>query len=296
MPSTLADPSMETASATTDAGSDDAHAVFLYPTGEPTVNNIDTVQVSYDTIWQHANLTLYCEVDNEDTWAMATINMISSDGTYAIAPIQAEMDIPNFPASCHFMIEDANNHADAVTGAGFTMVSTKGVASTYALQATVAAPSATHTGSGARPTVDASSTTGTASPTGGEGTSNLTGSSAAQTGVAPASSGGLSPGAKGGLAIGIIAAVLAVLAGVFLFFRRSRKQMQRLDSTARTSPTEKAAAASGAPQINTQPTERKSKQEPIASPIFQSEPNNRNSEDWRRFFGSAMSRRGPTAL
>lgn len=74
MPST-ADPSRETASATTDSDSDNPHAIFLYPTGEPTVNNIDTVQVSYETIWQHANLTIYCETDNEDTWAMAAMNM-----------------------------------------------------------------------------------------------------------------------------------------------------------------------------------------------------------------------------
>jgi len=73
MPSTA--PSMETDSATTASPSDAPHAVFLYPTGEPTVNNIDTVQVSYETIWEHANLTLFCESDNEDTWAMAAINM-----------------------------------------------------------------------------------------------------------------------------------------------------------------------------------------------------------------------------
>jgi hypothetical protein len=75
MPETSADPAMTTASPTTGTASDNPHATFLYPTGQPTVNNIDTVQVSYDTIWQHANLTLYCEADGEDTWAMAAINM-----------------------------------------------------------------------------------------------------------------------------------------------------------------------------------------------------------------------------
>lgn len=242
----------------------------------------------------------YAEHDAVNFYRLADVPSVSSDGTYAIAPIQSEMDIPKFPTFCQFMIEDANNHADAVTGAGFTMVSTKGVASTYALQATVAAPSATQTGSSESSTTDANSTTSTTSPTGGEGTSNPTGSSAAQTGVASASSGALSPGAKGGLAIGIIVAVVAVLAGVFFFFRRSRRQMQRLDSTARTSPTEKAAAAaavaSGAQQSNAQTNEQESGPETMVTPTFQSEPNNRNSEDWRRFFGSAaMSRRGPAA-
>lgn len=75
MPPNSAEPSMTTASSTTAADSDNPHAVFLYPTGQPTVNNIDTVQVSYDTTWQHANLTLYCETDDEGTWATAAINM-----------------------------------------------------------------------------------------------------------------------------------------------------------------------------------------------------------------------------
>jgi len=208
------------------------------------------------------------------------------------------MDIPEFPTFCQLMIEDANNRADVVSGAGFTMVSTKGVASTYALQATVAGASATETAGSGSSTAVSNLSTGTASMT-----ASPTGSSAAQTEVASTSSGALSPGAKGGLAIGIIVAVLAVLAGVFFFFRRSRRQMQRLDSTARASPTEKAAAAATTAaaatdlrQTNLQTNEPGSGPETIVTPTFQSEPNNRNSEDWRRFFGSAaVSRRGTPA-
>jgi hypothetical protein len=208
------------------------------------------------------------------------------------------MDIPKFPVSCHFMIEDANNGKDAETGAGFTMISTKGVASTYALQATVASPSATQTGTSESGTTDGSSTTGTASLSGGEGTSNPTGSSAAQTAVAASAPGSLSPGAKGGLAIGIIIAVVAVLAGIFFYFRRTRRQMQRLDSTAKASMSEKAAAAaaaSGAHQANPQGNAQEPGAETLVAPSFQPQANNRNSEDWRRFFGNAGARREPAA-
>lgn len=38
------------------------------------MNNIDTVQVTYDTIWEHANLTLFCGIDEaENKWALANI-------------------------------------------------------------------------------------------------------------------------------------------------------------------------------------------------------------------------------
>lgn len=59
-------------SAATDAGR--SNAVVLYPTGQPTINNIDAVEVTYDTIWENANLTLFCGIDEgENKWALANI-------------------------------------------------------------------------------------------------------------------------------------------------------------------------------------------------------------------------------
>lgn len=229
---------------------------------------------------------------------------VSSEGTYAIAPIQADLDIPDFPVGCYFMIEDAKNAADAVSGARFTMASTKGVASTYGLEATVAASSATKTGTGASATTDADSSNGTAtgsiSASGGQGASSATGSNAVQTGVAAASSssdGSLSSGAKAGLAIGIILAVIAILAGVFFFFRRSKRQMQRLDSNAGANTTEKvAAAAAGAGAGGARPSDvNDTGPETLVTPAFSTQANNRNSEDWRRFFGSGAVKREPAA-
>ena len=47
----------------TEAAVDGQHAIFLYPSGAPVINNIDTIQVTYDTIWPAANLTLTCEIE-----------------------------------------------------------------------------------------------------------------------------------------------------------------------------------------------------------------------------------------
>ena len=61
-------------STVTDA--DNPHAVVLYPTGQPTINNIDTVEVTYDTIWGNANLTLFCGIDAAaNEWALAEIKL-----------------------------------------------------------------------------------------------------------------------------------------------------------------------------------------------------------------------------
>jgi hypothetical protein len=55
---------------------DKPHAVVLYPTGQPTINNIDTVVVAYDTVWTNANLTLLCGIDAEaNEWALAEIKL-----------------------------------------------------------------------------------------------------------------------------------------------------------------------------------------------------------------------------
>jgi len=42
-------------------------ATILYPPSSTTLifNNIDTVEVTYETIWRSANMTLFCET-NED--------------------------------------------------------------------------------------------------------------------------------------------------------------------------------------------------------------------------------------
>ncbi len=61
-------------STVTDA--DNPRAVVLYPTGQPTINNIDTVEVTYDTIWGNAKFTLFCAIDEgANEWALAEIKL-----------------------------------------------------------------------------------------------------------------------------------------------------------------------------------------------------------------------------
>lgn len=60
----------------TQASLDGPHAVFLYPSGLPVINIIDTIQVTYDTIWPAANLTLMCEVEPEKrVWSTAAFDL-----------------------------------------------------------------------------------------------------------------------------------------------------------------------------------------------------------------------------
>lgn len=51
-------------------------AVLLYPTGQPTINCIDNVQVAYNSAWENANLTISCETDQElQEWSMAEFGL-----------------------------------------------------------------------------------------------------------------------------------------------------------------------------------------------------------------------------
>lgn len=50
-------------------------ASFLYPTELLTFNNIDVVQVSYQSIWNNVNLQVFCAIDRDSSeFALAKIN------------------------------------------------------------------------------------------------------------------------------------------------------------------------------------------------------------------------------
>ncbi|KIX03457.1 uncharacterized protein Z518_07009 [Rhinocladiella mackenziei CBS 650.93] len=289
-----------TSSSTTEAPTDGPHATFLYPTGLATINNIDTVQVTYDTVWKNANLTLLCGINEESNeWAMATMNFLQPDGTYAIAPIQAGMDIPQFPVYCYMMLYDSYNGTDSTTGGSFTMACTTGPASIYAMTVTTPAPTSR------KPTSNSDAGTPTPTPTqsqtdsarttvltGAAAVSSSTGSAPTETAISSTpSSSGLSGGAKAGIAVGVIIGVCALVAAVLLFLRTRRRQaggtgnMVKVPSTAsaeRVALAEKpagAAAAAAAPTTVEVP-------EP---PVLKAPANHRNSEDWRRFFGNGTN-------
>jgi hypothetical protein len=226
---------------------------------------------------------------------------VESNGTYAIAPIQAGMQIPHFPTLCNFMLCNAENSTDYTTGAGFTMVSTQGAATTYALAATQAATalsSATNT---------LKSPIATASQTDPDlsGAAAVSSSTANQTAVPSTNhSDGLSGGAKAGIAIGVILGISALVAAAFFFFRMKRRidkleTMVTLRSAASSvdrTPLEKGTAAGAAA---TSPNAAPSPSPPPDGcgpriEVFKIGDSHRNSEDWRRFFGSGLGQKPTT--
>ncbi|OAP56510.1 hypothetical protein AYL99_09689 [Fonsecaea erecta] len=279
-----------TPSTTTDMG---PQATFLYPTELLTLNNIDVIQVSYSTVWKNVVLSIFCEMSpGSDQFALANVNQIESNGTYAIAPIQAGMQIAQFPTYCNFMLCDAQNRTDSTTAAGFTMVSTQGIATTYALAATRAATtSASVTGKSAKSSTQPLAATGTAIM------SSAGASAAAETAVSSTSrSAGLGSGAKAGIAIGVILGIVALIAAIFFCLRTKRRMkkvenMVTLRSTASSvdlAPSEKAVLEDPAPVSSTPTPIRSSSPGNDGSrvAVFKIGENHRNSEDWRRFFGN----------
>ncbi|EXJ53434.1 uncharacterized protein A1O5_13302 [Cladophialophora psammophila CBS 110553] len=274
--------SIVTAAATTTNTDMVPHATFLYPTEPLTLNNIDVIQVSYRTVWKSVDLSIFCEMSpGSHEFALANINQIQSNGTYAIAPIQAGMKIPQFPTYCNFMLCDSQNRTDSTTAAGFTMISTQSIATTYSLAATRAATTPT-------------------SATGPAAMSSSTASAAAETAVSPTSSSArLGNGAKAGIAIGVILGICALIAAI-LFCLRIGQRTNKLENMVilrSTAPSvdlvpseklvvEKPAAGSHAPAPLPSPPDNGSG---IAT--LRVGENHRNSEDWRRFFGNGKSQK-----
>ena len=92
-------PSWPPASRPTAASTDGAHAIFLYPTGSPTINVIDTIEVTYDTVWTTTNLTLMCEIDPVgNVWSTTELDL-SEKNPPRLQGIQTNA----FPTSWAFM-------------------------------------------------------------------------------------------------------------------------------------------------------------------------------------------------
>ncbi len=316
MPTTTATIPASTASST---ASEVPHAVFIYPTSLLTVNNIDIVQVGYRTVWDSVNLTVFCEMgEHSNEFSLAKINNSKlacleksedceliyvagqSNGTYAIAPIQAGMDIPQFPTYCNFMLCNAENNTDYTTGPGFTMISTQGLATTYALAATQA--STYHSSTSKTSSLSPSTATSTNSAL--TSAASVTSSTATQTALASTvNSTGLSGGAKAGIAIGVLLGIAAIIVA-FFFFMRMKRRIDKLETM--------VALRSTASSVNVTPGEKSAIASSLASPrplpspspppdgcgprmeMFKIGESHRNSEDWRRFFGNGKSQT-PTA-
>ena len=205
------------------------------------------------------------------------------------------MSIPQFPTFCNFMLCNVENSTDYTTGHGFTMVSTQGVATTYALANTQTSTIPTST------TRTSKISTSTATPTKSirTGVANVSSTTASQTAMASAvTSNGLSDGAKAGIALGVILGIAALIVAVF-FFIRMKRRIDKLESMV----TLRSAASS----VNVAPTEKAAGADSLASPrplpwpspppdgciprieLFKIGESHRNSEDWRHFFGNGKT-------
>ncbi|KAJ9610668.1 hypothetical protein H2200_005445 [Cladophialophora chaetospira] len=306
MVSTTSSAPIPAASETT---TDVPYAAFIYPSSLVTFNNIDVVQVGYRTVWNSVNLTVFCELNgNSDEFALARINKsklvmlgwvievewltavaVQSNGTLAIAPIQAGMQIPQYPTYCNFMLCNADNSTDYTTGAGFTMISTQGVGTTYGLATTQTA----NTPSSSTQTSNLPALTATRTAT---SSSSVAASGPTESALASSiHSNGLSGGAQAGIAIGVILGVFALIAAAF-FFLRMKRRIDKLENMV----TLRSAASSlnGAPSEKPAMGDSTAAAEPMPSSpspppdgcgprieVFKIGDSHRNSEDWRRFFG-----------
>lgn len=293
------------------------HAVFLYPSGVLTVNNIDVVKVSYESVWDSVNLTLFCQVNqqNPNLFTLAKITqskwtrkhwmiepetereiLVARNGTYAIAPIQAGMEVSQFPSNCNFMLGDANNSTDYTTGVGFKMVSTTGARVTYAMAATKSSlPSTTESGGSeaatAKPTDSTTHSVQSTTPPGAADISPSSVYAAGATAIASApSSGSLSDGAKAGVSISVILGVFAIIAATIFFMRRKRRtdKLETME-TLRNAATSVDTVQSEKTVVEEDPAAAPVPPKDVSNVAFKVVENHRNSEDWRRFFGNGKT-------
>lgn len=210
----------QSATTTSTISTTSKHADIIFPTDRPTLNNVDVLEVYYDTPWQLANLTLRCKIQEQpDEWSVYRAPHVDSNGTYILKPVQKGMNIPQFPVFCQIKLVNSNDENQTKIGGAFSMSSVAGAtATTYARDATMTA-SATLTGQ----------STASGDSTGIE-TGNSSSPTATQTGGAGTNgSGGIGNGAAIGIGVGVGFGVLAIAAIVFAVWwvKRSKRRDMR---------------------------------------------------------------------
>lgn len=213
------------------------------------------------------------------------------------------MQIPQFPTWCNLMLCDSDNSTDYTTGVGFTMLSTTGTATTYAMAVTHSTSPSTTLDANTQSHTATKSRTDSIPPVGltsAAAVSSAITSSAGETSVvSPSTSSGLTDGAKAGIAIGVILGICALAAMIFFFIRMKRRvdkleDMVALRSTASSvnlARSEKhaleeytAVTPTPASPMPTPTPAREAQEAPQG--ILKASESHRNSEDWRRFFGN----------
>lgn len=216
---------------------------------------------------------------------------VGKDGSIDLVPTDAELELSDFPTRCRMFLKDAKDGSDVYSGGAFTLTSTQGAPSLYALSQTrLVTPTSTGSPKSNNPSptadatgVDGMSTSNTSPRLGSESPSASAGDTGDATAAASAasSSGALGAGARAGIIISVIIGVLFLAVGLVFFVRNRRKGRNNLLGRSGGDGAQEKFVLDLPPAPVTG--------EDLVVPPPVSTTTNRNSEDWRRFFGSATA-------
>ena len=233
-------------------------ASFLYPTNNPTINNIDTLDVTYVTPWSGANLTVFCLVNSaQNTYSFYQANnpsmranppflkchvnspplAVDPSGTYILPDVSNGIaNLNQYPVVCHLQLTEYQNSTDFINGGLFTLTSTGGSPSTYQ-QSTTSSASGTASSGATATTTSINAPTTTQSQTGSRSAGQVTATSTPTPFSTPVVSSGLSTGAKAGIGIGAAVGALALIGLLaWLFMSRRRKSARNLPNAETGAP------------------------------------------------------------
>lgn len=210
---------------------------------------------------------------------------VGKDGSIDVVPTDAELELSEFPTRCRMSLKDAKDGSDVYNGGAFTLTSTQGAPSLYALSQTrlvtptsTGSPQSNHPSPTADATgLDGMSTSNTMPGLGSESPSAGAGDSGDSIAAA---SGARGAGARAGIIIAVVVGVIALAVGLVFCVRNRRKGRTLLGRSGGDDAREKYVLDLPPAPVTG---------EDLVVPPSVSATTNRNSEDWRRFFGSATA-------
>ena len=206
--------------------------------------------------------------------------IVGKDGSIEVIPTEAEPEISKFPTRCRMLLRDANDESNVYTGGAFTLTSTQGAPSFYALSQThLVTPTSTQFT--AEPTANATGVDGMSISSSMPRLGNESSSASPADTDNPASS-ALGAGARAGIIVSIIVGVLG-LAIAMVFCMRNRRKVRKFLTRSSEGDGIQGKQISEKPPVSfsTENSNRSSTESPTTS---------RSSEDWRKFFGNATGR------
>ncbi|KAF7879459.1 hypothetical protein EAF04_000655 [Stromatinia cepivora] len=208
------------------AVADDHGVVFLYPPKNLTVNYLDTINVTYTSLFPEPELWIFCQNASDLTAPLITESQTTVKAYNGTAPINFRW-LGGSP--CWFDLKPNSSGGLGANSPHFTVEQTKRAmpitlgldsATTSTTTSTTATSTPTTSSDGSAATTTAASSSTVSS----DASSNTTSpNSAANSNSNNTPTGGLSGGAKAGIGIGIAIIALLALAAGFFFWRRKRQ-------------------------------------------------------------------------